>query len=297
MSYAINIHIANDQVATLILEETTGSLMARGARRTPNGFILGIPARLRFRAQGNAQGIAHVRHIRVHLQLEDGFGTEFGIGTDDSIYAGTISGNECSTNVEMRGTYEALEALEGYRQGQPPKFTARAWVEAFYAVEVPGLGLKIQSKPEICYGDTQVNYPRDGWNHILDLVGRRNVLVEIPKSNTLGAEWNEIYKFLSEGSRAYDRGGNDGWKACVVACREGLAKWRGLEQTTFGPGWKAPSREENEEWSGAQRMNALRYWLLQVAHLGPHTVEDIWTREDALLVLATLSTLLNARSR
>jgi hypothetical protein len=296
MSHPISIHIGSYHVATLTFREEASALAERGARRTPAGFIVGIPAKLQFLPKGRAPGIAHVARIRVQLQLDDGYGTEIGLALDDRIHAGSEHGNELKTDIELRGTYEALEALEAYRSGQPPKLTIQAWVEGFFAIDVPDFEVAFQSKPEVTYGTTQVTYPRDGWNKILDLLGKRNVLVEIPTSQKVGGQWHEIYKGLTEASQAFDRGGEDGWKASVVASRLALEKWRIFEEPTFGPGWKAPTQTERESWTGMQRMEAVRYWLLQVAHLGPHTFADVWTREDALLVLATLSTLLSVRN-
>jgi len=60
--------------------------------------------------------------------------------------------------------------------------------------------------------------------------------------------------------------------------------------------WKGTfAGTDRESRTKKQRLNALRWHLMQAAHLGPHTGAEEWSRDDALLMLSVLSALLAER--
>ena len=96
-----------------------------------------------------------------------------------------------------------------------------------------------------------------------------------------------------EARDAFEQGGTTGWKTCGAAVRRALEKWVQIEDKE--PGWKPPNKEERENRTKRQRLYILRWHLLQLAHLAVHSSADEWSRDDALLMLSTLSALLAER--
>jgi hypothetical protein len=123
----------------------------------------------------------------------------------------------------------------------------------------------------------------------------RRFIVEIPARKDLPPAWNEISKALDEAKRHLSLGGDDGWKACVVAVRLALEKWQDLEKEDIGPGWVAPKMADRELRTKANRVDAIRWHLLQLAHLSPHSAAENWTRKDAVLAFTALAALLAER--
>jgi hypothetical protein len=82
----------------------------------------------------------------------------------------------------------------------------------------------------------------------------------------------------------------------VTAVRLALEKWQGIEKEQMGPGWSSPSQADRRARTKKARLDNLRWHLLQIAHLGAHTGSEEWSREDALLMISTLSALLAERN-
>jgi hypothetical protein len=122
-----------------------------------------------------------------------------------------------------------------------------------------------------------------------------NVLVEVPLPGSPSPNWAGVWRGLIDARNAFEQGGSTGWKGCVTGVRLALEKWQQLEPEDKGPGWVSPSRSDREARTKKQRLDNLRWHLLQVAHLGAHTGAEDWTRDDALLMLSTLSVLLAER--
>jgi hypothetical protein len=122
-----------------------------------------------------------------------------------------------------------------------------------------------------------------------------NVLVEVPLPTSPSESWSGAWSALVNARNAFEQGGNSGWQGTVTSVRLALERWRNIEQENQGPGWTAPSRADRELRSRKERLDAVRWHLMQAAHLGPHTGAEEWSRDDALLMLATLSGLLAVR--
>jgi hypothetical protein len=101
---------------------------------------------------------------------------------------------------------------------------------------------------------------------------------------------------LLDARNAFEQGGSNAWQSTVTSIRLALEKWRGIQQEDQGAGWTRPSRSDLESRTKKQRLDALRWHLMQIAHLGPHSGADEWSRDDALLMLTTLSVLLAERN-
>jgi hypothetical protein len=98
-----------------------------------------------------------------------------------------------------------------------------------------------------------------------------------------------------EAGDSFEQGGTTGWKGCVVAVRLTLEKWQKIEPEQHGPGWKSPAPADRQARTWRERLDNVRWHLLQCAHDAAHSAADEWTRDDAILMLATLSSLLAER--
>jgi hypothetical protein len=145
-------------------------------------------------------------------------------------------------------------------------------------------------------GYIEVSYPREVWIKMIRNLGvAENVLIEIPLPLSPKGQWDPVWKALVDARNAFEQGGSTGWKGCVTSVRLALEKWRKVDPEKPGPGWQPPKVADREAWTKTQRLDALRWYLMQTAHLGAHTGADEWSRDDALLLLSTLSALLAER--
>src|SRR3990167_2125734 len=88
-----------------------------------------------------------------------------------------------------------------------------------------------------------------------------------------------------EARDAFEQGGTTGWKTCGAAVRRALENWQEIEKGDMVPGWESQSRQERENRTKRQRLDILRWYLLQLAHLAVHSSANEWSRDDALLML------------
>ena len=146
---------------------------------------------------------------------------------------------------------------------------------------------------------TLIHYSRETWTNTLrQLEFNDSFVIEIPyPSDPPAKDWDEVWKALQDARRAFDQGGSTGWKGAANSVRHALEKWKDIqgEAVDHGEGWKAPTLQEKEGRTKRQRFDNIRWHLYQLAHLSAHTGADDWTRDDAMLLLSTLSALLAVR--
>ena len=123
-----------------------------------------------------------------------------------------------------------------------------------------------------------------------------NVVVEIPLPPNPSPEWAPIWQAIATARDSLARGGDTAWKSAIVECRHALELWQKLEREDHGPGWKAPSNEDRQSRTRRQRLDNIRWDLLQCAHEAAHSPAGKWTREEAALVLSALAALLAIRN-
>ena len=94
---------------------------------------------------------------------------------------------------------------------------------------------------------------------------------------------------------ALNKGGTTGWKSVIAECRTALEIWRTIEAPDLGPGQPDPTQADRTARTWGQRVDQLRWHLHHLTHDAVHGHADECTRDDAVLVLATLAGLLAMR--
>jgi hypothetical protein len=293
MPTEVAIQIGGTIVGKWMFEESSGALQWSRAKRSADGFVIGIPSKLHLEWRGDLQPCVSNLRVKILLQNAD---TELGVAYDHAVYRSARPSGECIAGLEWRGGLSALEFLEKRRNGLPPKLRFECWGQAWYAVPREGATEAVPTVAEGFYGSVNIQYPLDAWVEQIRMVGTTaNILVEVPLPAQLDPPWMPILISLEEARSAITRGGEQGWRATIVAARTALEKWQEVEAPQFGPAWNPPSGNDREAWTKEQRREALRWWLHQFCHLAAHADARHWTREDAVFALATLAALVAAR--
>ena len=63
----------------------------------------------------------------------------------------------------------------------------------------------------------------------------------------------------------------------------------------MGPGWTRPNGDDLRNRTTRQRLDNIRWYLREYSHLAPHSGAEEFTRDNAILMLSTLSALLVVR--
>ncbi|MGB9181986.1 MAG: hypothetical protein WCB68_22340 [Pyrinomonadaceae bacterium] len=280
------------------------------ANRTATGFNMRIPIEITFRLVAEGEPIPMLSNFR---------GTIFaGDSSDHSMEIGHIGSNSrlsgshtsekfgetyaMDPGVYWMGTFTELAVYEKIREGRQPIFQVRFRCELSYLLS-QNRNQRYRTCTELTPArigngeDVEIIYPTETWiNMLRSLKLAENVLVEIPLPSSPLSPWDEVWQALVEAKDYFERGGTTGWKGCVAAVRLALEKWQRIEKEDMGAGWKAPSVNERKERTKQQRFDNLRWHLYQCAHLGVHSKANNWTRDDAVLLLSTLSALLAERN-
>jgi hypothetical protein len=97
-----------------------------------------------------------------------------------------------------------------------------------------------------------------------------------------------VWEGLQNARIAFEQGGSTGWKGCVMGVRLALENWQKIEPEDL-------SQSDKTKRTKRQRLDHLRWSLLQIGHFFAHNGAEECSRDDAMLLLSTLSTLLAER--
>jgi hypothetical protein len=294
MPQGIDITVNRTHRGTIEINDEFDRLMCN---RTAEGFYIGLPAKVNLRATTEHVGWHMVRNLRGELYMRHRTDSpiEVGLVQNPGFYIGTP---ECSTATSLVwiGSPQSLALVEKLRDGRSADFQLWLHGEWCALVEYGASSSRIPTEPTAFHGCAEISYPIEVWTYMLrELHMAENVFVEIPLSIAPPSPWDEVWQALIEARDAFERGGSTGWKGCVTAVRLALERWQGIEKEDMGPGWTSPSRNDRSQRTKRQRLDNLRWHLLQIAHLGAHSAAQDWSRDDALLLLSTLSSLLAER--
>lgn len=280
------------------------------AERTASGFKVRIPLVISFWTvkQNDPLPMISNLHGEVFVKVGAATGAHRQIGRIQSdswhtggVYVSEHSSHKSDTEVQLtwEGTLADLALFERMRDGQQPTLSFNLRGEFCFLLPNLVPHLRLRTEPQRIYPRTsyiEVTYPKEVWIEMLRRLGvAENVLVEIPLPSSPFAGWDDVWNALIDARSAFEQGGSPGWVNCVRSCRLALEKWQKREPEDKGPGWVSPSVQDREARTKKQRVDNVRWHLYQLAHKGAHTGAEEWTRDDALLMLSTLSALLAER--
>lgn len=277
------------------------------AQRTAAGFKMRIPIKMGFYSVLDGEPMPMLSNLRgtVIVSHSPG-GTKLEVGRvyNDSWFTGYRRREEDPQKLHQRedslnweGSFAELAVFEKFRDGRVPQLEIDLHGEFCFLLSRVHQYLGVRTEPQQIYSDNvHITYPREVWISMLRGLGvAENVLVEVPLPGVPSADWDPVWEGLIDARNYFEQGGETGWKGCVSSVRLALEKWQKKESEDPGPGFVKPSVADREARTKKQRLDQLRWDLLQMAHQGPHTPTDLWTRDDALLMLSTLSALLAER--
>lgn len=277
-------------------------------RRTATGFLAHIPLEITLRDHPRTELRAQ-SDVPQRVLLSTLFGTLFTVNAkgqeallgsvrSERSYQGPSAPHPpISGQLVWEGSFAELAFLERYREGQRPKFYLELVGTACLLIQLPGKIYDLRSNEWESFGRSNFEYPKEEWIKCLRAMKiADNVLVEIPLRSTPPAPWDGIWEGLIEARDAFEQGGITGWKGTVTASRLALERWQKIEKEQMGPGGTAPSPADRQQRTKQERLDNIRWHLLQLAHLGAHSGSEEWTRDDAVLILSVLSALLAERN-
>jgi hypothetical protein len=302
MDYDIEIEDGARRIGSLTIVKNPQQL---GGLRTASGFEIQVPVTLTLRARPKVEPMLMVSNLRGKVFFKGENDPLLNVGyliNDESHIAGTNEeGGDHSTEIrlEWRGSFADIAYIEKARNGQAPEL--QMWLECEWSFltrnELASVRIFTGTQRAASrYGNIKVPYPREVWIDLVRILGiGENVLVEVPLPTSPPEPWTGVWSALVDARNAFEQGGSSGWQGTVTSVRLALERWRAIEKEEPGAGWKAPSPADRESRSKKERLDALRWHLMQVAHLGPHSGAEESSRDDALLMLSTLSGLLAVR--
>jgi hypothetical protein len=271
------------------------------ADRVGSGFTLRLPALVHTISVLSGQPRLLISNLRGEVMVKDSAGTTTQVGRlrgDQWVTGYTHRPQDESYRSENEiglvwsGTFADLALVERARDGRPPTLLINLKGEYCFLVPYPNLDHLLRSEPQPLYsnrGQIEVSYPWEAWVEMLRRLGvAENVLVEIPlPGQSADPRWDAVWEALVGARRAFEQGGSSGWQSCVVQVRRALELWRDIEPMNTG---SSAVRQRSK----LERYNNLRQALYESTHNFIHP-QDEATRDDALLLLATLSALLAER--
>lgn len=188
-------------------------------------------------------------------------------------------------------TPPALEMLERYRAGSRPEFRmtfrSSALVRDSNGAEFHLCTVDMEDK-------ITIRTDRDSWIKQLSLVSPLGgIVVEVPlPTETSGSPLAEVWREIQIASASLSRGGESGWRNCVVEVRRAIEVWREVDPAYTKR--ETLRKERNKKERLFDNADALYHFCSLSAHVAEHV--ETWTRSDAIFALSTLCTLLSARN-
>jgi hypothetical protein len=263
--------------------------------RTASGVRIQIPALITFLPPTASKSPLLLEDLEVVFLASDDEG-EKEIGVARCGQTLTTERRDLPIMVSLDLSLQALAVYERIRDGKEAKFRLAVSANIRFLFRYGNTHHQISSTTYPFRGDCRVQYSREAWTKTLrELKFRDCVLVEIPFASAPPDEWESVWKALLNARDSFDAGGSTAWKNTVTSVRLALERWQKIDKEDHGPGWKAPTVQEREMRTKEQRIDNIRWHLMQIAHESAHTGADKWTRDDALLMLSTLCALLSVR--
>ena len=288
MSSRMNMTLGSETVGTIDFSQPEGEL---GSVRTANGFRLQIPAIVTFLTPTGSSLPLALENLRATF-FHDGAGREIEIGV--AIYSATLFTpvRDTPISLSLDWTRDAFAFYEQLRGGREAKFRLSVSGDIRYILIAPGGSATGRDPVSIAKHFHQMGvvvYSQIIWTKMMrDLNLRDSVIVEIPFPSDPPTGWEPVWDALRDARSSFDTGGSTGWKNAATSVRLALEEWRRIDAEDKGT-------SDLHSRTKLQRIDNIRWQLIQLAHFAAHTKADEWSRDDALLLISTLCSLLAVR--
>ena len=276
--------------------------------RTANGLRIKIPVEITVHGTNKPASRFRVVSMQLGFHAERSTGQQrYWIGeavTTEAFDEGTAT--DLQRELDLVLSEPAYHFYEALREGLDPLFYIQVQGRGIHLIEHSN-NVKLCADPVDFSGAGTVSYSLRAWTEMLRRLGlRESIVLEVPFPSQPPSSWEEVWAALIKAHHAFDQGGETGWKQCITECRVALEACNKLE--------KADTGESNyKHRSLEQRIDNMRNALFQLTPLTHHAPllppqggtesrdsggKDRpirWTRDHALLVLSTLSSLLAVR--
>lgn len=284
----IDIMLGNQAVGSVAFPAPQTALTAI---RTASGFRVWIPAVVTFSPPSGSGSPLLLENLRATFYQHDaGKGLEIGVASYSPILRTPV--REMPITFSWDWTLAMFAFYERHREGQEPKFGLMVSGDIRYVLLSEGAhatGKEPCSIPTAFHQWCEVSYSQEVWTKMMRETNLRDsILLEIPFPSDPPGGWEPVWSGLRDARDSFDTGGSTGWKNCITGARLALEEWRKIEPEDKGPA-------DPQSRTKLQRIDNLRWHLIQLAHYAAHTKADEWTRDDALLALSGLCALLSVR--
>ena len=268
------------------------------ARRTAGGFELTFPitVTLGFEAMSDPQPLVTDLSATITAINDQQNGLVLGRGQQEGWFTGAVPSSNAPTGLVWAAPLAALAAYEKFRDVQRPRFRIAILGQLSFLLPSPGRRVRTESRQ--VHGEVAITYPTEVWVRAVRDVGlSQAIYLEVPLPSSPLNPWDAGWRSVAEAATAFERGGETSRKAAILAVRQALDGWRQIEggREDLGPGWKQPDKKDREARTARQRLDAIRWHLREFAHLAAHSGAEHWSREDAVLLLSSMSALLARR--
>ncbi len=174
----------------------------------------------------------------------------------------------------------AVASIDALRSDRGPEFDLVTSGAVVGSID----GSRMDTLPARFHGSVQIGVPIHDWIQLLRGVGLSHaILFEVRPGSRMPPELVAIWKAIEDAEAELRRGGFSGWRGCVASVRHAMELWAGSQPTT---------RPSEGDKSIDRRLDELRVALRSFTNQAHHSTADRWTREDAVLALATAAALL-----
>jgi hypothetical protein len=257
---------------------------------TQKGFDLvtvGIPLDFRFEAcQPGAHWMLADLAVDLLVQRPNAETWLLGSGLHPEMFMSATGAVPLARTVNIRCSPRGLAQYEAFRNGGPVRLRCEVRGKICALINVGGNNHL--SNPSTVFGSIEIEFPRTNWTDALGSCGlSTSVLIEVPLPPAGGPD--DGRGALRDAFEAFNHGGATAWKNAVGHIRPYLEEWKDQEPL---------SKTEPRDGSVADRnwkLLNLRDALHRCCHFWVHESKSSCTRQDALLVLTTFASLLQAR--
>lgn len=245
--------------------------------RTASGFRLQVPVTITLSLPSNKTRLL-LTNLKVTFVAIDDAGNQIEIGTATCPASFRTPIKDAPVSLSWDWSLPAFAVYERFRAGKEPRFRLKISGDVQHVV--PGdAGMEFGSMPTAFYQLTEIGYSQQVWIETIRGLNLRDfIVVEIPFSADPPTRWEPVWHALMDARDSFEKGGATGWKNSVVSVRHALEQWQKLEKEDQGPGWKGPPTDDLRNRTKEQRIDNIRWHLIQLAHFAAHTRAEEWTR-------------------